>query len=116
MRFETVPTVVDGIVSLIYLKENATVGDTWDTSIQQSANGLNYTTRYQTEFVEKLTSHTVKGTSYPDVVHNQLSTYTTLGGSETLFSVDSYYWAKGVGLIDITGTTYDVKLTSYDVK
>ncbi len=116
MYFENTPTVVDGILKLIYLKENAAIGTKWNTTIQQFANGISYTTRYEMEYIERLSDRPVNGIYYIDVIHNQLNTYTTIAGTESLVSVDDYYWAQGVGLIEVEGTNGSTKIVSLDVK
>ena len=113
---ETAPTVI-GSLELVYLKETLSVGQSWDQTINQSANGINYTTRYNFTYASHDTERVVNNETYTDIIHVQLNTFSDFGfgSGETLLSTDDYYWAKGVGLIEVDGISVNMKLMGYQI-
>lgn len=108
-------TVV-GDMDLVYMKEDVPINTTWGNMINQSALGIDYTTRYEWTYAGTQDSRVVNGVTYNDILHIHLDAYTTANGPEILFSQDEYYWAKGIGLIEKVGTTANFKLISYNIQ
>ena len=110
-----VPTL-NGALELIYMKENVSPNTTWTETISQSANGINYNTKYEFTYVSLDATRMVNGITYNNVIHIHLDSSTNPFGYYTPFSSDDYYWAEGVGLIEYIGSFSEMKLVSYDIQ
>lgn len=115
---EDVPNI--GIFELEYMKENVAPGTHWEQTINISTDISTNTNRYDFSFVEKLESHTVDQDTYDDVLHVQLDTYSSFTAAgetfEVLLSEENYFWAKGIGLVQVAGANLQMKLKSYDIQ
>lgn len=112
-------------ITITALKSNVAAGTTWKDDIYKLNVPplLNIAVTLDSKLVEKLSSKTVLGKSYPDVLHVQskLNVVSSLGGGVPLnFSLEVFY-ARGVGIIegksaDATGAGINRKLFSYKLK
>jgi hypothetical protein len=84
-------------IKLTILKANEAVGATWTDQIVQSPT---QTAIYDYTIVAKGISRTVSGIVYPDVIQVNTVTSASVGGMVIPAGNSSYYFAKGVGLIE----------------
>lgn len=81
-----------------YLNDTAAVGHSWKYN---AGNGNGFTAYITTTIVEKLSSMTVQGKTYKDVIHTRLDLSYDVFGSELDMGAYDYFTAKGVGIIKI---------------
>jgi hypothetical protein len=87
------------------LKANEPVGASWSEVIQNQL-GEDITNTYTIE--EKGISRTVLGTTYPDVIHVHLVQSYVVSGVTIEAGTSEYYYAKGVGLVEFTSSTFGI--------
>jgi hypothetical protein len=91
-------------ITITVLKSNAAAGATWKDEIYKLSVPplLNIGVSLDSKLVERLSSKTVLGKSYTDVLHVQskLNVVSSLGGNTPLnYSLEVFY-ARGVGIIE----------------
>ncbi len=86
----------------IILKDNVAANSTWETNLTGvSATGQNVTCKIKSTLVEKLSSFTVVGVSFLDVLKVKIEYQVTLlGTTQTVGTYNSWY-ARGKGLIKV---------------
>ncbi len=89
-------------IKLTALKANEAVGATWTDQIVQSPT---QTAIYDYTIVAKGISRTVAGIIYPDVIQVNTVTSASVGGITIPAGNSTYYFAKGVGLIEAINYT-----------
>ncbi len=101
----------------VLLKEAAAQGDVWNWTLSVTNSGYTTVNEYQFSIYDKLSSLTVNGVTYNDVLVIDLDLNTYFGGQLYYTLNDSrYYYANNIGMIkaEITGST-PVNLVSYSV-
>ncbi len=81
-----------------------------------TVQGIEIVNKYVFSFEGILDSWEVEGETYTDVAHIHLKTYDVYMGVEQLVSEDDYYWGEGVGLLEKTGLSGDIRLLSYNIE
>ncbi len=99
--------------SLVFLKENASKGDQWETEILQS--NVSTQVKYSLEVIDFLDSKEVQGTTYEDIQVVEMTVYMNFSGTGVFdpddffaFSSQTAYYAKNVGLIKQEGILFGV--------
>lgn len=83
-------------VALVFLKDNAPVGDTWTETVAMDGIETKMTFSIEAKDITK----TVEGKTYQNVIHVRMNTAVVWMGMEIDMGVPmDYFWAKGVGLI-----------------
>jgi len=103
----------DGMtVTMQVLNDTASIGNSWVYDMGD-INGV--PAKGTGTVVEKLSTYTVQGETYTDVLHTQyVLTYTILG-TDTDFATYNFYFAKGKGIIKVTSTVADITGTGNDM-
>lgn len=105
----------DNIDTFIYLKEGLSNGDTWTTDFQSTLNGINVRLEYVNTQKDILNSKVVNNQGFKKVIKIEQEVYATFGSQpRTLQSTNTYYYAKGTGLIETT--FLDTKISIYNVQ
>ncbi len=102
----------------IILKEAASEGDSWNFEVETSSFGFTTTSKYTFTIHGKLSSMTVGGKTYEDilVIDNDLEVYME-GFLVSSLNDTRYYYSRGIGLIQSDlPTVGTVDLASYTVK
>jgi hypothetical protein len=88
-------------VDLLYLKDNAAVGDKWSDTKNITIQGVAVTAVIETKIAEKNISYSVNGKTYTNVIHIKVSPAFSVGSLSIVTTTNdvNYYFAKGVGLI-----------------
>lgn len=99
--------------SLVYLKDNLSVGDTWTASFSGVFNTIPITAEYEYSCVATGLTRTVSSQTFNNVVHVRSDAYATTLGIRKMIATTNYYFAEGVGVIetDVSGH----KIVSYNI-
>jgi hypothetical protein len=110
------PTFLGGY-EMLYLKENAAVGDTW---IHTAATVSGFNHRISGKIVDKGIVYVVGGKTYNNVIHTQIITQQSAAGSDVFTNIQTldYYIAKGIGIIEASESTgaSGIKIMEYAIK
>jgi hypothetical protein len=100
-QYDSIPVSGGTNIERLYLKDNATVGTTWNQSFTLNVPNvpLPIPLTVTNNIIEKGISHTVNGVSYSNVIHVSTSLSSALITSGFTSSIDSYYAPK-YGLIE----------------
>lgn len=99
-------------VDLILLKEDATVGTSWESEVNNS--GLQ--TIYEFTMMAKGIEHTVSGEVFRDVIQVRLITFLNVFGDRVEVSSQNIYFAKGIGIIETDlGVLGNSRLIDYNI-
>lgn len=113
--YEDIPGI--GGFETLYLKENATVGETWANDAAN--NGATFH-RVSGKIIEKNIDHVVGGKTYNNVIHTRLITQYKAASASVYTDVQTldYYVAKGIGIIEATESTgaSGIRVLEYAVK
>ena len=110
-------------VEHIFLKDNVAQGNTWTSSYNGTYNSIALTATINDTLAQKLTTYTVGGKSYPNVLEVHSGYYAVFPapiGKQQLYLIKQWF-AKGVGLIqyyqyDATNATdYTINITRAQV-
>ena len=97
-----------------YLKDNLGVNETWTVSIPVNTTTLPYMVRYDFKIVSKDGTRTINGKLFSNVVEVEQKITNVYSTTEKLVSTHSFWFAKGVGLIE--SESLETKISSYIIK
>lgn len=94
--YSSVGFLADNELNIILLKENVSIGATWETATV--INGLN--TIYQFSLAEKGIERMVSGENFTDVIRVRVDTNIQIFGVRQVLASQDVYFARGVGIIE----------------